>query len=130
MHAQLGVDMLKLVGGAFSGSLQGKALSGFVRMGLGVQLVPGRYRLLLPVDDPIYGTVVLAVPEGRAPLGHTYVIQNTLVSSYAQVGLPDSSFALSERQLPGVPTLIVYNGHAGLGAAAREAAGRGELTVV
>lgn len=121
--------MLKLVGGAFSGSLQGRAVSGLARLGPGVKLVPGRYRLLPPVDDAVYGTVVMAVPQGLAPMGRSYVLKDAMVSAGLLSGLPDSSFALSERPLPGVPTLIVYNGHAGLGAAAREAAGRGELTV-
>lgn len=121
--------MLKLSGGAFSGSLQGRAVNGFARPGPGVKLVPGRYRLLPPVDDPIFGTVVMAVPQGLAPTGSSFVFKDMMVSAGLLPGLPDSSFALCERLLPGVPTLIVYNGHAGLGAAAREAAGRGELTV-
>lgn len=122
--------MLKLVGGAFSGSLQGRVVSGLARMGAGVKLLPGRYRLLPPLDDPIYGSVVMALPTGLAPIGRDYTFKDMMVTSSLQTRLPDSSFALCERQLPGVSTLIIYNGHAGLVMAVREAAGRGELTVV
>ncbi len=121
--------MLNLTGGGLSGSLQGRAVAGLARMGLGAKLVPGRYRLLPPVDDPVYGTVVMALPAGLAPTGRSYELKNVMVSSSHRTGFPDSGFALCERQLPGVPTLIIYNGHAGLVMAVREAAGSGELTV-
>ncbi len=128
-RARMGAGMLRLSGGGISGDLLGRAVTGLTRMGSGAKLVPGRYRQLPPVDDPIYGTVVTALPLSQAPIGYSYDLKNVLVSSSHRTGLPDGSFALSERQLPGVSTLIVYNGHAGLVMAVREAAGRGELTV-
>lgn len=121
--------MLRLSGGALSGSLQGRVVAGQTRQGAGAKLIPGRYRLLPPVDDPIFGLVVMALPIRLAPTGFSYDLKNVLVSSSHRMGLPDGGFVLSERQLPGVPTLIIYNGHAGLGTAVREAAGSAELTV-
>lgn len=120
--------MLNLAGSVLSGSVRGKAVAGAVRLGPGVRLVPGRYRLLPPVDDPIYGTVVTALPVSAAPVGRAYELRDVMVSSAHRTSLASNAFVFCDRVLPGVPTAIVYNGHAGLGAALREAAG-GDLTV-
>ncbi|HRD95059.1 MAG TPA: hypothetical protein PLA97_01490 [Rubrivivax sp.] len=121
--------MLRLVGDALFGEVNGQTVNGRARTGPGATLATGRYRLLLPVDDPVFGTVVLAVPQGLTPMGLSYDLKNVMVSSSLQKGLPGGSVAFCERQLPGVPTVVVYNGHAGLVMAARAAAGQGELTV-
>ncbi len=122
--------MLDLKGLQVSGSVQGRSIVGRIGAAGPVAVTGGLYDLTPPFSDPVFGTVVTALPAAtvRTGIGLSYEIKNVMVSSVTRPTVPSGSFVISDHPIPGLFALVMSSGFNDL-AAALKSSGGGQITV-
>lgn len=120
--------MLNLRDGQLSGQLVGQTLLGSLHPAAGSRPAPGVYRLMPPVDDPVFGVVVTALPLRQTAGTLQYVLKDVYVTSVHRSGAPSGSFVISGKHLPGVDSQVMRVGFDALVAALQSSSGC-ELTI-